>query len=200
MRMGSKVQTGLLALATIGIALSSVSASAQHSPRQSGLAVHLVGEWTGQLEYRDYSSDERVFLPTWLTVSEAGDGRSLAFSYVYDDGPAKTVREHVTLTLDEATRKATVVDHDETAGGKVTTSCYDVSGLEEFGKTGYGVLRLTGRGRDDEKQVDVRIVLTLRRNLYSYRKEVRPAGSLDDKDFRFRDGYVFTRAQPPAAP
>ena len=28
-----------------------------------------IGEWVGQLEYRDFSSNQRVFLPTWLMVT-----------------------------------------------------------------------------------------------------------------------------------
>lgn len=59
---------------------------------------------------------------------------------------------------------------------------------------------LTGAGEDNDKPADVRITITLRRNLYTARKEVRAKGSVDDKDYQFRDGYLFTRARPPAAP
>jgi hypothetical protein len=166
----------------------------------SDLNANFVGDWTGQLEYRDYSSNERVFLPTWLKVTEAVDHRSLIFSYVYDDGPTKIVRERLVFALDSAAHKVTTTDQDESSKGETTTTTYDVSGLEEFAKTGRGVLRLTGDGTDNDKRVEVRLTITLRRNLYSSRKEVRPAGSTDEKDFQFRDGYVFTRAQSPAAP
>ena len=183
-------------LTTTGARVGAQSAVAAPSDNFASFA----GDWTGQLEYRDYTSNERVFLPTWLKISEAADHRSLTYSYVYDDGPTKTVREHVTLALDPAARKATLTDLGATSASKSTISTYDVSGLDEFAKTGRGVLKLTGPGMDDDKRVEVRLTITLRRNLYTQRKEIRPAGSTDEKDFQFRDGYTFTRAQAPAAP
>ena len=43
-------------------------AAQQQATVSPGLYSGIVGEWVGQLEYRDYSDNERVFLPTWLTV------------------------------------------------------------------------------------------------------------------------------------
>ncbi|MDQ2929316.1 MAG: hypothetical protein M3Y05_00635 [Gemmatimonadota bacterium] len=167
----------------------------------SDLNAAFVGDWTGQLEYRDYTTNERTYLPTWLKILESADHRSLVFSYVYDDGPAKTVRERVGFVLDPAARKATLTDRDETSSKvKTSVSTYEVSGLDEFRKTGRGVLVLTGAGEDNDKPADVRITITLRRNLYTARKEVRATGSVDDKDYEFRDGYLFTRARSPVAP
>lgn len=34
------------------------------------------GKWTGVLEYRDYQSDKRVQLPTWLEVKDTPDSRA----------------------------------------------------------------------------------------------------------------------------
>jgi hypothetical protein len=188
-------------LSLLGVALATATLGAQSPalPPQD-LNTNFVGNWVGQLEYRDYGTNERVFLPTWLRITETSDHRALELSYVYDDGPSKTVREHVTLELDAAMHRATLTDHDETQKGKTTSQTFAVSGLDEFSKTGRGVLRLTGPGLDDNKHVDVRVTLTLRRNLYSYRKEIRPAGNTDEDAYEFRDGYVFTRAEGPAAP
>jgi hypothetical protein len=154
------------------------------------LNTNFIGKWTGQLEYRDFQSNAQVFLPTWLSVVETGDKRSLQFNYIYDDGPSKTIRELMTVTLDPTTAKITFIsDRDH------TTDTYAVQGLEEFAKLGRGTLILTGPGKENTKPVDVRITLTLRRNLYTYRKETRQ----QDEDFKFRDGYTFTRAEPPSA-
>ena len=185
----------------LGVVFASAPLGAQNpvSP-PNDLIASFVGNWVGQLEYRDYSNNERVFLPTWLKITETNDQRALEFSYVYDDGPTKTVREHMTFQLDVATHRATLTDRDEKQKDKSTSQAFDVSGLDEFSKTGRGVLRLTGPGMDDNKRVDVRLTITLRRNLYSYRKEIRPADSTDEKAYEFRDGYVFTRAEAPAAP
>ncbi|MEP7087646.1 MAG: hypothetical protein ABI884_10100 [Gemmatimonadota bacterium] len=182
----------------LGAAAAGAQSTAANPP---DLNVAFVGDWTGQLEYRDYTSNDRTFLPTWLRIAESADHRSLVFSYVYDDGPTKTVREHVTFALDQAARKATITDLDETTSKpKTSVSTYDVSGLDEFRKTGRGVLVLTGDGEDNGKPAEVRITMTLRRNLYTAKKDVRARGSVDDTDYQFRDGYLFTRAKPPAAP
>ncbi|MEP7064953.1 MAG: hypothetical protein ABI889_02860 [Gemmatimonadota bacterium] len=184
----------------ITIALASASLRAQDAAAPPDLNANFVGNWAGQLEYRDYSSNERVFLPTWLAITESVDHRSLDFSYVYDDGPNKTVRERMAFRLDAAASKATLTDFGQTSKDTSSTQSYDVSGLDEFGKTGRGVLHLAGVGMDGGKRVDVRLTITLRRNLYSWRKDVRPAGDTDERSYQFRDGYVFTRVQAPAEP
>ena len=148
----------------------------------------LIGDWVGQLEYRDFSSNQRVFLPTWLMVSRRDGGRSLQFAYVYDDGPNKTVRELSTVAFDLTTGTATFtsdLDH--------SSDTYKVAGLQDVASTGLGRLLLTGSGTENHKKVDVRITITLRRNLYIYSKETRLPG----QDFLFRDGYTFTRKESP---
>ena len=162
------------------------------------LNVNFVGSWTGQLEYRDYASNDRVLLPTWLKITETPDHHSLVFSYLYDDGPTKVVRESVTLTLDPAHQTVTSVANDAKSPSGVTNTVYSATGFQEFAKTGRGALHLTGAATENGKPVDVRITLTLRRNLYTYRKETRPSSS--NAEFQFRDGYVFTRSEPPAVP
>ena len=65
-----------------------------------------VGDWVGQLEYRDFSDTSRVFLPTWLRVSRSADERFLQFAYVHDDGPNKTVKQVSLVSIDTATATA----------------------------------------------------------------------------------------------
>ena len=154
----------------------------------SSVYAGLVGEWVGQLEYLDYSSNERVFLPTWLTVKPVADGKSVQFSYTYDDGPNKTVMELSTLVLDASAGIATFTsDRDH------SSDTYKVEGLAEFAKTGRGKLMLTGTGVENDKKVDVRITIAVRRNLYTYMKDTRLPG----QEFQFRDGYTLTRKNPP---
>jgi hypothetical protein len=182
-----------LTLCSAFLLVISVSAamfsSAQVSPPPRDLNANFVGKWTGQLEYRDFQSNAHTFLPTWLTVTETPDQKSLQFSYVYDDGPTKTVRELMTVTLDPATGKMSF-----TSNRDHSSDTYDVQGLEEFAKLGRGILVLTGPGKENDKTVDVRITLNLRRNLYTLRKETRHQG----EEFKFRDAYTFTRAEPPS--
>jgi hypothetical protein len=170
------------------IAIDSAQQPALSVPVQAGsLTRPFVGEWTGTLEYRDYSSDEMVRLPTWLTVTQL-TGNSLQFTYTYDDGPGKTVVEQSTINLDPSANTYTI-----TSGSDHTATTYSVSGLDALLAKGVGVLTLTGKGEENNQPVDVRITLTIGRNIYMFRKETRPAG----KDFKFRDGYTFTRRQPP---
>jgi len=155
----------------------------------SSLTAQFAGRWTGQLEYRDFQSDAQVSLPTWLTIRERPDHASLELDYVYDDGPNKTVRERMILAFDRAASTARMTsDRDH------TSEVYAVEGLDAFAKQGRGTLILTGPGTENDKPVQVRITLTLRRNLYTLRKETQHAG----EDFKFRDAYTFTRAEPPS--
>jgi hypothetical protein len=180
-----------LAAALLVIALFFLPTVALAQTPAKDLNANFIGKWTGQLEYRDFQTNAQVFLPTWLTITETADLRALQFSYIYDDGPSKTVRELTIVTLDPVAAKITF-----TSDREKTTDIYALQGLDEFSKLGRGTLVLTGLGKENDKPVDVRITLTLRRNLYTYRKETRRTG----EDFKFRDAYTFTRAEPPSTP
>ncbi|HLV88649.1 MAG TPA: hypothetical protein VKV39_16815 [Candidatus Sulfotelmatobacter sp.] len=146
----------------------------------------LVGEWTGQLEYRDYQSDARVDLPTWLEVRETADGSAIQFTYTYDDGPAKTLREASTAVVDADKREFQVTsDRDK------SSERYVIEDIEER-PSGAIRLSLTGRGTENDKPVDVRITIAIDRNLYRFTKQTRGVG----QQFLFRDGYVLTRREP----
>ena len=150
---------------------------------------NMTGDWVGQLEYRDFQTNERVFLPTWLSMDPTSDGSAVTLSYTYDDGPTKTVKEASTLAFSTANKTATL-----TSNRDHTSETYSVSGLEEFTKLNRGTLVLTGPGKENDNPVDVRISVTLRRNLFTFVKETKSAGA----DFKFRDGYTFTRKDAPS--
>ncbi len=170
---------------------ASAIARAQQPPPQPILPDRLfVGSWTGVLEYRDFQTDKMVRLPTWLEVQTSLHG-PLHMTYIYDDGPTKTVIERSSVTLDAQANTYTVTsDRDH------SSDTYRVSGYQDLLAKGIGVLTMTGAGQENAKPVDVRITLTIGRNLYILRKETREAG----QDFRMRDEYVFTRRDPPPAP
>ena len=163
-------------------------ASAQTAPAAKSLNQNMTGEWVGQLEYRDFRTNERVYLPTWLTMTPGVDGTSVTLGYIHDDGPTKTVREESTLAISSASNTAKI-----TSNRDHTSEAYAVSGLEEFAKLNRGTLILTGPGKENDKPVEVRITLTLRRNLFTLVKETKHTG----EDFKFRDGYTFTRKEAP---
>ena len=165
----------------------------QVSPAPSQeLNTALTGDWTGVLEYRDYSepptSTRRVKLPTWLTVSAAGS--SLRFRYTYDDGPGKTVLSTSVVTVDPKRSIWTSVAEDK-PGDKPHVDAID--GLDRL-KNGRGVLVLSGPGLENGQPVELRTTVRIGRNLMEMLSESRRPGA---GEFSFRDSYTLVRAQPP---
>jgi hypothetical protein len=156
---------------------------------QADLRASLLGEWTGVLEYRDYSepdtSTKRVQLPTWLSITSAGE--ALQQYFLYDDGPNKVVDEKLKIALDVAA-STYVITNDH---GRVET--YHVTGYDGL-HGGRGDLIITGPTIDNGRPAETRIVLTIRRNLLAWTEENRPTVTAP---YVFRHRYVFTRAQAP---
>lgn len=181
---------GFYFAAILGSALCFIGKSAAQSSTpavRDQIYSALSGEWTGQLEYRDFQSDERVVLPTWLEVKTTADGRSLEFAYNYDDGPTKTVTELSTVTIDTPKNKFIITsDRDH------SSDIYQMEGVAAINAKGRAQFKLTGTGQENDKPVDVRITVTIDRNLYRFTKETRVLGA----EFKFRDGYVLTRRNP----
>jgi len=165
---------------------------AQVAPPQAqvDLTHALLGDWTGVLEYRDYSepatSTKRVQLPTWLSITQAPTG--LYFKYVYDDGPSKIVLDDLILVVDLRSNSY------KTVGTDTVIQSLKISGADGL-KDGHGVLTLTGQITDNGQPADLRSTWTVRRNLLSWLDETRPAGSTDP--FTFRHKYTFVRATTP---
>ena len=151
----------------------------------------LIGDWTGVLEYRDYSepatSLNRVKLPTWLNVGPSG--ASLRFRYTYDDGPEKTVSSADLVTFDLKRSLWTTVS-DSKPGDRPHTEAID--GLDRL-KNGRGTLVLTGPGLENGQPVELRTTMRIGRNLLDIQRESRRPGAA----FTFRDSYTLVRAQPP---
>lgn len=164
----------------------------QHSEiKHAEIEQALIGDWSGYLEYRDYSepptSTKRVQLPTWLKVIPSGNG--LLLHYVYDDGPGKVVDETEQLTVDVAQHTYTTLESGHPA------EVYRTDGLDAL-HDGRSTLILLGSGVDNDTPSEQRVTMTIRRNLVEWLLEVRPAGS--QQAFVFRHLYRFTRAEPPA--
>jgi hypothetical protein len=148
----------------------------------------LLGAWSGELQYRDYQSNQLVSLPTWLDITVAPDNRTLQFKYLYDDGPNKLVQEisQVAFDLDKNTFSVSSEDGKE-------TDTYQISGADKLAPNGLGTLTMIGSGAENDKKVDLRITLRVDRNAYHYLRETRLPG----ESFQMRDAYNFTRRYPP---
>ncbi len=171
------------------MAVSGCLMTAQVPASEAPLKRALEGNWAGTLEYRDYAeaatSEKRVKLPTWLTVSQAGG--DLRFEYVYDDGPDKVVRETSVIRIDVAGAAYSVIG----SGGKVEDR-YEVTGFREL-KEGRGTLVMTGTGVENNVPVSVRTTLRVRRNLLEILRETGAPG----EPLRFRHSYSMVRSSAP---
>jgi hypothetical protein len=165
-------------------------ASVQQSTALADLQHALSGSWVGALEYRDYSepatSTKRVKLPTWLTVQPAG--ADLRLTYVYDDGPTKTVIENSTVRIDPVAAHFTFLDDK----GKVEDSL-SIAGWAQLHQ-GRGTLTLTGSSIDNGAAADVRVTMRIGRNILEITREAAPTGQPPV----FRHTYTFVRAIPPS--
>ena len=180
----------VLLLLALARALPQTPAAHPPSPapqvRASPLTAGFPGAWVGQLEHRDSQTDAQTFFPAWLTMTSP-DATSVTFAYVYDDGPGKIVREEATLAFNTTMGTATLRSGN-------ATDLLEVHGLSAFARAGSGTLTFTGTGTVDGKPAYVRILLTLDRNLYMWRRETRAQDGTGI--FRFHDAYIFTRELP----
>jgi len=180
MRIRSALLVSLLAVAGPGPGFH-----ARGSEPRTELYRALVGEWTGTLEYKDYSNpDRRVTLPTTLSVTWAADSSDLQMYFVYDDGPGKTVTSLDRFVADPALATVT--------WGGVTDSLpqrYTVASRTADAATRGQTLVLEGMGEDDDAPALFRETLTLTPTSVTIRKETKPAGGV----LGFRHVYRFTR-------
>ena len=144
----------------------------------------LAGSWVGTLEYRDYSDNSRQRLGTLLRISPSKTDNTLAFRYVYDDGPHKVVQDEEIVSVDEAQSVYIVKSTD----GKETDR-YSMSSTEPLSKEGYGKLILAGRATENGALVDIRETLTIRPTSLRILRESKLPGQA----FLFRHEYIFLR-------
>lgn len=155
---------------------------ASPSPDAAPILRRLAGVWRGTLEYRDFSSDQRVTLPTTLDATLTTDAQAVSFAFTYDDGPGKTVRGGYTVSLDLGEE---ILSKAKTDGAELfrLTRARDPSSLEGE------VLQLWGRGNENDAPVDVRETLTIAPNRLTLLRETRPK----DAAFAFRHVYTLDR-------
>jgi hypothetical protein len=186
------MRASFLAISLLAFSLPPLGLTAQTpaSPTITDFQRALTGSWVGTLEYRDYSepatSTKRVKLPTWLNIK--AEEADLRFSYIYDDGPAKTVTDVSLIRVDLTAARYTVIDNT----GKVEDS-YAISGIESL-RQGRGTLTLTGAGTENKAPVEVRTTLRIGRNILEITRETAAAG----QPFTFRHAYTLVGAAPPA--
>lgn len=138
----------------------------------------LAGRWTGVLEYADYRSDRRVQLPTRLTTSVDGTGRTLTWAYVYREPSGQEVTSDAVHRIDPAAGLYLM--------GEDT---FAIAAQEGFGAEGGGRMVLTGTVLDNDRQEPARYTYTLSGDTLRILKETRTP-------WTFRNEYRMTRAAP----
>jgi hypothetical protein len=75
----------------------------------ASLRAGLAGQWTGTLEYRDYTANEWFGIPMSVRIEDVGDGATLIRHGQFDDGPVVGI-----------VRITTVLFYDSAAGTEIT--------------------------------------------------------------------------------
>ena len=141
-----------------------------------------VGSWIGTLTYRDYSDNSLQKLGTLVRIYKEKGEDTLVFRYVYDDGPKKVLQESETVQIDWAKKKY-IVTSDE---GKQINS-YDLK--TRLKPDGTGELSLTGKGTENNVEVDVLTTIKIKTNQFKILRQTRPKGA----NFAFRHEFSFSR-------
>ena len=143
-----------------------------------------VGLMRGELEYRDYRSNERVRLPSWVHVAPIGNSGAFRQRTVYDDGPGKTLFSSDVVRL----RGNRWIEGG--GSGEQVASTGTVFHVVSQRDTPQGKeLVLLGRGTDNGVPVALRHTLTLSDTLATRLKEFRALGG----PWEYRHEYRYCR-------
>ncbi len=143
------------------------------------------GVMRGVLEYRDYTSERRVTLPTVVHLSPIGASGAFRQRTIYDDGPGKTLYSSESIRV---------------RGSRWIEGSGDPAGIETSGTTLQIVSRrrtaegevfvLRGRGVDDGAPVEFRYTVTLGASVVRRLKEFRRRGGA----WEYRHEYRLARS------
>ena len=137
------------------------------------VAKALAGAWTGTLDYRDYSNDTRVTLPTIMQ----SDGILLSWSF--DDGPGKTVRSAEKWAFDTAGQSLTITS------GKNVPGQWRVAEARISADGSSLTIVLDGSSDERGRTVIARKIITRDGNRIRITKQTRVAG----EPFLMRQSY-----------
>lgn len=137
----------------------------------------LTGDWSGTLDYRDYSDDTRETLTTVMQ----SDGQALAWTF--DDGPGKTVSSAETWMFDPAGKTVSITSGSKQSGewGLVEArSSADGSSL---------TIVLDGTAKENGRKLIARKILTRDGNRLRITTQTRAIG----EPFLMRQSYELRR-------
>ena len=130
----------------------------------AAVAKALTGDWTGTLDYRDYSDDSRETLPTVMQ----SDGTVL--SWTFDDGPSKIVRSSETWAFDPVGKTLSI-----TAGNNASEQWRLVEAHTSADGASLTIV-LEGTSEENGRSVMARKILTRDANRLRITKQTRVPG------------------------
>lgn len=160
----------LMKLSFVALFMAPVLATAQPPMGPDALDL-LLGNWSGELMYVDYSSGVETHIPATLSAEKVGK-RAWRMTFGYSDEPGSNEIDTVMLSAD-----GHVFDGMEVIGSDTLAD---------------GALRITLEqdGEDDNAPARIRKVWTIGPDRCTLRKEVRP---MNGGEFQLRHEYRFTR-------
>lgn len=128
----------------------------------------VAGRWRGTLEYADYTSNKRVQMKTFVTITPSADGRSATIATVYDDF-GKIYR-------------SSGVDRLDPTGGKYIDDGteYSIASIEK------GRIVILGKTQDGNSVEPTRKTITYTADTLTILKETR-------EPWTFRNSYTLKR-------
>jgi len=131
----------------------------------------LIGEdWSGELEYLNYGSDERSTIPVRMIARELKN-RSMAYGFLYPGEEHKNARDKLRVSRDGT----------KLNGMTITRRYLDQDGALVF--------VTEGKGRDDNRPADIRLTYVISANAFTNRKDVR----FDGGEWINRNEYRLSR-------
>ena len=133
------------------------TANATSSPVDLATArASMAGEWTGQLEYLDYTADKWFGIPVTTTIEDQGDGATIIRRSDFDDGPKVGMVRITTIELFDPA-SATVVSGTFRKGRSAELTTY-TAGIYGTSKdaTHWTMIEET-KSKDDNRPAMVRL-------------------------------------------
>tara|TARA_R110002073_G_scaffold257318_2_gene420049 strand:+ start:745 stop:1659 length:915 start_codon:yes stop_codon:yes gene_type:complete len=137
----------------------------------------VAGAWIGTLAYRDYRSGKRVSIPSSATIDVAPDSSYVVRRIEYND-PGRTIYALDTLSVDR--ERGEITSTFVQGGGNVEQTKYRVVERDVTDDDKWSMVLATV-GRDDGKDVDVRVTMSLRDGVLLTKKTVRATADTDAK-------------------
>ncbi|MEO0688890.1 MAG: hypothetical protein AAFY51_01190 [Pseudomonadota bacterium] len=147
--------------------------------------ISLAGKWSGELQYRDYQSDELESITVAVTMEALPDGETIIQRYDYSDPGFQVYITSLITVKDDVLAGATA-----RAGRAFETYEKAIAVTRQASPTDWGIV-LTDESNDDNRPARIRETMTRHQSVLTVLKEV---DYLDDdkEEWEFRNQITLT--------